>query len=298
MRKNRTLFVERHLLVKVLAGSRMYGTSRIDSDYDYRGVCVPPIESMIGLDRFEQIEMAEHDTVIYTTTRFFHLALDNNPNILDILFAPPSTWVTDSHDWHKVYEMRHRFLCRDALRRFGGYALSQLKRIKSHKAWLMNPIELEPQPEDYDCYLEVDDKGGQMWDGVRIDEFKGARRAWKQYQEWKVNRNPQRAVLEAAYGYDVKHASQLVRLLIKALSIKNTGDYTPILDKAELGEVKRVLNGEWEYDFLINWAEDAHQVLDSGAATNLRPRPDWNAAEKLLMEINERGLRRQWPPSG
>jgi len=290
-------YAKTHLLVMVLAGSRMYGTSRTDSDYDYRGVCIPPIESMIGLDKFEQVEMDE-DTVIYTTTRFFHLALQNNPNILDILFAPPSTWIVDSDDWHKIYEMRHKFLCRTALHRFGGYALSQLKRIKSHKAWLMNPIELEPQPEDYDCYLETDDKGGQFWDGVRIDEFKGARKAWKQYQKWKTNRNPQRAALEAAHGHDTKHGAHLVRLLTKALAIKSTGDYTPVLNKEELGVVKSVLNGEWEYDLLIAWAEEAYEELNSGSPENLQQRPDWDAVEKLLMEINERGLRRQWQPSG
>ena len=74
-------------ILKVVAGSRAYGTNTEDSDYDYRGICIQPKKYLLGLDKFEQHEEKEPDTVIYSLEKFVRLALQNNPNILEILFA-------------------------------------------------------------------------------------------------------------------------------------------------------------------------------------------------------------------
>ena len=40
----------------VLAGSRAYGTNNPESDWDYRGIAISPIETYVGiLDNFEQV---------------------------------------------------------------------------------------------------------------------------------------------------------------------------------------------------------------------------------------------------
>jgi hypothetical protein len=80
-----------HAIHKIWAGSRLYGTARPDSDWDLRDVCLMPLEALLGLMRFDQYQRHsdEEDTCIYGLTRFFALALDANPNILDILCARP-----------------------------------------------------------------------------------------------------------------------------------------------------------------------------------------------------------------
>ena len=85
-------WVENNTIHRIWAGSRLYGTQRPDSDWDERGVCLMPPEALIGLQGFEQIQ-GPGDRVIYGLTKFFKLALGCNPNILDILFAPPGTWL-------------------------------------------------------------------------------------------------------------------------------------------------------------------------------------------------------------
>ena len=79
-----------NLIVKTLTGSRLYGTHRQDSDYDYRGVCLDPPESLLGIHRFEQQEHVtkHHDEVIYGAAKFLNMVVAANPSILDILFAP------------------------------------------------------------------------------------------------------------------------------------------------------------------------------------------------------------------
>lgn len=49
-------FWETRLILKVLSGSRAYGLDHPGSDFDTRGVCIPPLEYHLGLHTFEQHE--------------------------------------------------------------------------------------------------------------------------------------------------------------------------------------------------------------------------------------------------
>ena len=48
-------------IFRCVSGSRLYGTHREDSDWDYRGICFPPQEAIFGLHEFEQREEPEGD---------------------------------------------------------------------------------------------------------------------------------------------------------------------------------------------------------------------------------------------
>jgi hypothetical protein len=54
-------------------------------------------------------------------------------------------------------------------------------------------------------------------------EFKQKQSDWESYQDWLMNRNPQRAVLEAQFGYDTKHGMHLVRLIRMCRELLETG---------------------------------------------------------------------------
>lgn len=117
------------LLYETIAGSRLYGTNREDSDTDLRGVVLEPIESIIGLGpNFEQQELPG-DHVRYGFKKFLKLALENNPNILDIFFAPKEYWITSTPIWENIYERRHEFLSQRLRMRYIGYARSQFHKL-------------------------------------------------------------------------------------------------------------------------------------------------------------------------
>ncbi len=242
------------LLVESVAGSRLYGTHRADSDTDLRGVCLAPAASLIGLDpAFEQVEEKEPaDRVIWELRKFVRLALDNNPNILDTLFAPQRFWTVAHPDWAMLYRMRHDVLSTRVRKTYAGYATSQLHRIQLHKRWLDNP-PTEPVPGDYGA---VDKAGGGKTfpDGSRRSAYEATRSDWEKYQMWLKGRNPARAQLERSFGYDTKHAAHLTRLLLQGKTILETGTFCPVLDGEDKEHVLSVLAGQWHYNELIEWS--------------------------------------------
>lgn len=245
---------------------------------------------LLGSTNFEQWQRLndKEDIEIYGLTKFFVLSLDANPNLFDVLWAPPETWLVHTETWQHIYDNRYAFLSTKVRHTFSGYAHSQLKRLQTHRGWLMNPPDHRPEPAEYDCKLVTDNKGGQTVEGPDLQskrKYEAACLHWEQYQNWLKNRNPKRATLERDFGMDLKHAGHLVRLLLKAQSILSTGDYNPRLNDDEIALVLAVKNGEWSYERLIDWAymtDAAVQTMPS----DLPQKPDRKLAEQILIDIN------------
>lgn len=139
----RTLFLTRH-------GSHAYGTSLPTSDIDIRGVCIPPKEYYLGLrEGFEQAQQKEPDLVIFELRKFCKLALDSNPNALELIFTDPSDHLYVHPMWERMFEVRDAFLSRQAKHTFSGYALAQLKRIDRHYRWLKTPPTHAPARAEF-----------------------------------------------------------------------------------------------------------------------------------------------------
>jgi uncharacterized protein len=285
-----------HAIHTIWAGSRLYGTARPDSDWDLRGVCLMPPRALIGLLSFEQYQKHNEaeDTTIYGLTKFFALALEANPNILDLLCAPPETWLTSAPAWHRVYQRRHLFLSQKLRDTFSGYALSQLQRLQRHYQWLTHPPDHAPTLEEFGGRLESDERGGQKKIFPHLDasnRYEQAAKHWKQYQTWLRERNPKRAELERRYSYDTKHAAHLVRLMLQVERILREGDYNPQLTGNVRQTVLDVLQGRWRYERLVDWAEEADGRVRSMESV-LPEEPGRDEAERLLMALNRESLGR------
>ncbi len=94
------------VILKTLAGSRLYGMAMPESDVDYRGVAIQEIKDLMNpFQHFEQhIETIETDLTIWNVDKFFHLAEQNNPNIIELLFANDHSIIeiTDEGEVKKV----------------------------------------------------------------------------------------------------------------------------------------------------------------------------------------------------
>ena len=282
-------WVENNTIHKIVAGSHLYGTARPDSDIDIRGVCLGPPETLIGLSEFKQYQGSKNeDTCIYELRRFCSLALQANPNILDILFAPPDAWLIHDGRWRLIYDNRHAFLSEKVRYTFSGYAISQLKRMGRHRAWLVDPPDHKPTQDEY----------GATWDGstwqfpkiAREKEYRSANEKWKNYQKWLENRNPARAQMERESGFDRKYACHLARLLLQAANILRDGDYNPILESTDRNVVCWVLEGVFDYSIIIDWAHTMDEMIMS-LNTELPKTPDRNHIEQLCMQIYLEELR-------
>ena len=107
--------------------------------------------------------------------------------------------------------------------------------------------------------------------------------------EWKCNRNEKRGVLEEHFGYDTKHMSHTVRLLLGGLNILETGEYHPRLEGENLKLVRNVLNGEFTYDYLVDYASKLEKKLDTKYSESTLPKtPNHKKANELLLELSRK----------
>ncbi len=139
---------------ETIMGSVAYGVSSDTSDVDVYGWAIPPKEEIFphlrgeisGFGRpgprFEQFQehhvrdpdaLAGHgrtyDLTIFGIVKFFSLAMENNPNIIDSLFTPTTCVLHSTRVGNLVREGRKLFLHKGAWPKFKGYAYSQLHKL-------------------------------------------------------------------------------------------------------------------------------------------------------------------------
>lgn len=139
-----TIFLTKH-------GSHAYGTNTPTSDQDFKGFAVPPVEFWLGYkSKFEQAEFkGDPDMVVFNVQKFFKLAADCNPSIIEVLFTDPSDWIVCKPSAQKIIDNKNIFISKKAKHTFSGYAVAQLKKINSHYRWLHNPPKKAPVREDF-----------------------------------------------------------------------------------------------------------------------------------------------------
>lgn len=117
-------------LFKGIVGSQAYGTSTPQSDIDYKGVYLQPIDDLIGFGYVEQFQNNKDD-VMYEIRRFLELAKTANPTILEMLYLP-SEYVVEKHPaFDIITKNRNLFLTKKCVNSFGGYAISQIKKASA-----------------------------------------------------------------------------------------------------------------------------------------------------------------------
>jgi predicted nucleotidyltransferase len=271
----------------VRSGSRAYGLERPDSDEDTRGVCIPPVEYLLGLQTFEQHEDETQNHTAFALAKFVRLALDANPNIIETLYTDPQHILCINRHGERLVAARSLFLSRRVGERFSGYAIDQLQRMERHHRWLVDPPASPPRPEEFGAR----DVGGRYrWPHTDAERaYRAAAKHWANYQAWLRNRNPARAELEARYGYDTKHAMHLLRLLRMGEEILREGVVRVLRPDAEW--LLMVRNGALTYDQVLTYAaEHKARLAATTAHSPLPEEPDEKAADRLLIELQSEYL--------
>ena len=92
------------------------------------------------------------------------------------------------------------------------------------------------------------------------------------------------AALEAAHGYDTKHAQHLVRLLRMAVEALETGELVVL--RPDRDELLGIRDGAWTYEELIENAEALHADVRRAAASSTLPdRADESAIDALCVAV-------------
>lgn len=132
----------------VISGSQLYGISTPDSDFDIHGVTLPLKELMFptliqGWNSFKIWEgyqkhhilydMKEYDVNLYSLPKFVKLAYENNPNILELLFAPNDVVLYGTPIGQIFRDNRKLFLSKECFHKQRGYAQSNLHKLSIKK---------------------------------------------------------------------------------------------------------------------------------------------------------------------
>ncbi len=214
-----------NLCYETMMGSVAYGVSSDTSDMDVYGICMPPKETVFPhlageihgfgaqIKRFETWQ--EHhvaamdrswDFQILGIVKFFQLAMENNPNIIDSIFTPRRCVLSSTAIGEYIREHRTDFLHKGAWHKFKGYAYSQLNKVKTKSP------------------------------------------------------TGKRAELAEQYGYDVKFAYHVVRLLLEVEQILVARDIDLERDREQLKAIRR---GEWTLSQLEEWATTKEKQLEA-----------------------------------
>lgn len=308
--------VDARTILEVTHGSHAYGLATATSDLDIKGVCIPPGAYHHGfVHSFDQQEQMVvnghlHDRVIFALRKFARLAADSNPNIIEMLHVVDEDVRKCDATGEKLRSLRDDFLSKKAKHTFFGYAAGQLKRIKSHRAWLLDPPKAPPDRRDFGLTDDFRVSGSELgaFESLVADEvdlampkdlltaftrergYQSAKKHWDQYQNWVKTRNPARAETEAKFGYDVKHGMHLIRLMRMCREILATGKV--LVRRPDREELLAIRRGERSYEGLVDEAERLEVECEGLYVTSsLRNEPDRVMLDEQVCLMTEAYLR-------
>ncbi len=154
--------LEKRIVLFAVVGSQAYRINTEGSDVDLKGVAVAQKRHYLGFETFEQKDDGWHtepgkmaaidrssDICVYEIRKYLHLAALNNPNILELLWLEPSDYLVLTDVGKKLVSYREEMLCTKVKHSFSGYAFAQLKKIETHRKWLLNPPTKKPELADF-----------------------------------------------------------------------------------------------------------------------------------------------------
>ena len=117
-----------NLIIEGIVGSQAYGLANVDSDIDKLGIFVAPLDDVLGLTKIkESICNTNPDCTYHEVGKYLKLALNANPTILELMYL--EDWETWSEEAQLIYENRDAFLSNIIRDSYGGYAISQARKL-------------------------------------------------------------------------------------------------------------------------------------------------------------------------
>lgn len=247
-------FVYGSIQYETIMGSESYGVASGGSDIDVYGFCIPPKEYIfphikgyiLGFGKkplvFQQYEQhhiwnkektKQYDFSIYSIIKYFQLCMENNPNMIDSLFTSTNCVLQCTKIGNMVRDQRKDFLHKGSWHKFKGYSYSMVHKMKNK--FVKRFVELCKEL-NIPLTITRDEYCRMMGNNIHPEFMKCL------VEIEKDGIKSKRLELVDKFGFDVKFAYHLVRLLNEVEQIIDEGDLDLQRNKEQL---KSIRNGEW-----------------------------------------------------
>lgn len=120
----------------------------------------------------------------------------------------------------------------------------------------------------------------------REHAYQNELKRWNNYLGWKKNRNPERAKIEEKFGFDLKHASHLLRL--SRMGIEILEQHKVFVKRPDAEDLKRIRSGAVSYDDVMAEFESLNKKMDELYKTStLKNNVDFDAIDSLYLSLVE-----------
>ena len=306
--------MEERKIFEIISGSNLYGTNTESSDKDYVGVMVGDSNTYFGLERVEEVDLSVKskdkdgkntkdavDRKLYELRNFVTLAIQNNPNIIEILFVNDDNIVFQNDIGKELRSQRNLFPWRGCKQRFLGYAFSQKHKMvirTDHYYELNNAYEffgqvLLDKPDRVSNLLLAEyrdlnipfirfSKGTSCQIGdLSFDVSRKIKDVVTMLKD-RLDKITNRSGLMEKYGYDTKFASHLIRLMLEGKELLQTGELQfPLKERSFILDVKL---GKYKITDVLKFSEQFEQeIVDLEKSSILPVKPRYKEVNDFLV---------------
>lgn len=126
-------------ILRCEVGSTLHGIDIGSDDTDWMGIMTEPENALFGLEGFEQIMQRtaaegkrsgpnDIDITVFGLKKWMRLAVQGNPSVIMLLYAPEDKYVHMTNIGRELIEMRDSIVSTHCVNRFLGYMSGQRQR--------------------------------------------------------------------------------------------------------------------------------------------------------------------------
>jgi len=314
--KNAQEVAEKNKMLEFIIGSNLYGTNTLTSDRDYSGVFMPNEDMVFGFERADEVDLSVKskredgkndenaiDITLYELRKFVKLALENNPNILEMLFINPENLIFSNEYGKELLRYAHLFPHKGLKGRFLAFAFSQ-----KHKMVIRtdNFHALENANEWLESYVKTVEDGKRLLveildkrlpfmsvkgDNILVGDLNFQRhfmlRKVKKMIAERLSKATHRKDLLTKHGFDTKFGSHLVRLMLEGKELLTTGNLEfPLKERNLVLDVKL---GKYKIIHVLEMAEQFEKEVENAVVHSSLPnKPRYNEVQELVKSMLKR----------
>ena len=309
-----------NIILQTITGSHLYGTNNKDSDVDRIGIFMPTNDQLFGLKTADIIDEStiikdetgkntkdSQDIVFYSLKKFMQLALQNNPNILEILFTKPPFIENMDFYGNWLLENKGTFLHQGLKQRFIGYAISQkhkmvikpenFKVLQEAINYFDDLVKTDKKYEN-DLLIELPSyekciitKNSNISIGdLNFQKHTMLKKAYRMVKD-RLSKATHRQTMYTKYGYDLKFAMHTLRLVYEGIELITRQTITFPLNSRDL--LCNVRLGHFSLEKIHSLIDSAINEIDSkkldGYLEKLPTKPKYkeinNLTKKMLIHF-------------